>query len=59
MTIHWKAVVLYFTVVLFVDPLIPRVTPLYFTVNFTKFVSLKNLSVLELALSGTKGLTLL
>ena len=40
MTIHWKAVKQYFTVVL-----------LYF--NFTQFV---NLSVLDLVLSGVKGL---
>ena len=82
MTIHWKAVEQYFTVVLFVNPLTPRVKPwviqsfltfdsmdrtfvgkllsstvlwccLFF--NFTQFVILENLSVLDLALSGVKG----
>ena len=41
MTIHWKAVEQYFTVVLFV---------------FTQFVILDNLSIYDLALSGVKGL---
>ena len=41
MTIHWKAVEQYFTAVLFFFP---------------KFVILENLSVLDLALSGVKGL---
>ena len=40
MTIHWKAVEEYFTVLLFVF----------------QFVILENLSVLDLALSGAKGL---
>ena len=81
MTIHWKAVERYFTVVLFVNPLTPRVKPwviqsflifdnncdhsfesctllwccLFF--NFTKFLIMENLSVLDLVLSGMKGLT--
>ena len=42
MTIHWKALEQYFTVLLFV---------------FTQFVILENLSVLDLALSGMKGLS--
>ena len=42
MTIHWKAVEQYFTVVLIF--------------NFTKFVILENLSILDLALRGVKGL---
>ena len=41
MTIHWKAVEQYFTVLLF---------------DFTQFVILENLSVLDLALSGVEGL---
>ena len=40
-TIHWKAVEQYFTVVLF---------------NFTQFVILENLSTLDLAMSVVKGL---
>ena len=42
-TIRWKAVQQYFTVVLFVF-------------NFTKFVILENLSILDLALSRVKEL---
>ena len=42
MTIHWKAVEQYITVVLFF--------------NLTQFVTLENLSVLDLALSGVKGI---
>ena len=88
MTIHWKAVEQYFTVVLFVNPLAPRVKPwviqsflifdsmdrtlsvtirwtavkqcftvvLFFV--FTQFVILENVSILDLALSGVKGLSL-
>ena len=41
MTIHWKAVEQHFTVVLFF--------------NFTQFVILENLSILDLALLGVKG----
>ena len=41
MTIHWKAVEQYFTV--------------FF--NFTRFVILDNLSILDLVLSGVKRLT--
>ena len=44
MTIHWKAIEQYFTVVLFF--------------NFTQFVILQNLSILDLALSRVKGLTI-
>ena len=44
MTIHWKAVEQYFTVVLFVLS------------SFIQFVNLKNLSVLDLELSRAKGL---
>ena len=43
MTIHWKVVERYFTVVLFVFSL-------------TNFIILEKLSILELALSGVKGL---
>ena len=43
MIIRWKAVEQYCTVVLFVF-------------NFTPFVILENVSVLDLALSGVKGL---
>ena len=46
MTIHWKAVEQYFTVVLFVF-------------NFTQSVIFENLSILDLALLRVKGLTLL
>ena len=46
MTIHWKAVEQYFTVVLFA----------FF--NFPQFVILNNLSFLDLVLSGVKGLIL-
>ena len=45
MTIHWKAVEQYFTVVLFVF------------LNFTQVVILNNLSIFDLGLSGMKGLT--
>ena len=48
MTIHWKAVEHYFAVVLFVC--------LFFFFNFTQFVILENLSILDLALSGVKWL---
>ena len=41
MTIHWKAIEQYFTVCFF---------------DFTQFVILENLSILDLALSGVKGL---
>ena len=44
MTIRWKAVEQYFTIVLFV----------FF--NVTQFVILENLSILDLALPGVKGL---
>ena len=44
MTIHWTAVEQYFTVVLFVF-------------NFTQFVMLENLSIMDLPLSEVKGLT--
>ena len=44
MTIHWKAVEQYFTVVLFV----------FF--NFNQFVILENLLILYLGISGMKGL---
>ena len=40
MTIHWKAVEQYFTVLF----------------NFTKFAILENVSLLDLALSGMKGI---
>ena len=40
--IHWKAVEQYFIVVF---------------LNFTQFVSLENLSILDLALSGVNGLS--
>ena len=43
MTIHWKAAEKYFTVVLLVF-------------NFTQLVILENLSILDLTLSGVKGL---
>ena len=43
-TIHWTAGEQYFTLVLFV------------TFNFTQFLILENLSVLDLALSGVKRL---
>ena len=46
MTIDWKAVEQYFTVVLFVFP----------SSHFTKFVILENALTLDLALSGVKGL---
>ena len=62
----------YFTMVLFVNPLTPRVKPwviqsfqyftieLYFTVvlffNFSRLLILYDLSILDLALSGMKGL---
>ena len=42
MTLHWKVVLQYFTVML-----------LFF--NFTQFVILEKLSILDLALSGVKG----
>ena len=45
MTIDWKAVAQYFTVVLIVF-------------NFIQFVILENLSTLDLALSGVNGLKL-
>ena len=86
MTIHWKAVEWHFTVVLFVNPLTPRVKPwviqsfltfdsmdrtlkcdhslescravLYCGTVFSQFYPvcncLKNLSILDLALSGVK-----
>ena len=44
MTIHWKAVEQYFTVVLSVF-------------KFTQFVILENLSVMDLALSGVTGIS--
>ena len=70
MTIHWKAVQQYFTVVLFVNPLTPRVKPLVIQsfltfdsmntnltlFNFQLLVILENLSILDLALPGVKGL---
>ena len=69
MTIHWKGVEQYFTVMLFVNTLTPRMKPwviqsfLTFVsverTNFTKFGSLENLSTLDLALSGVKGLRVL
>ena len=43
-TIHWKAIEKYFIGVLF-------------AFNFTKFVFLENLSILDLALPGVKGLS--
>ena len=43
MTIHWKDVEQYFTVVLFIF-------------QFSQFVILENLSILDLTLSGVKGL---
>ena len=43
MTIHWKAVTQYVTVMLFVS-------------QFFKFLILGNLTILDLALSGVKGL---
>ena len=46
MTIHWRVVEQYFTVVLC----------LFF--NFTRFIILEHLSVLDLALSGVKGFIL-
>ena len=88
MTIHWKTVEQYFTVVLFVNPLTPRVKPWVnqsfltfdslkktlkcgrslessstllwrcFVFSFTQFVILEHLSVLDLALSGVKGVNM-
>ena len=46
MAIHWNAVEQYVTVVLFV-----------FFFNFTPFVILEKFSILDLALSGGKGLS--
>ena len=48
MTIHWKDVERYFTVVLGL-----------FFFSFTQFVILDNLSIWDLALSGVKGLNTL
>ena len=61
MTIHWKAVEQYFTVVLFVNPLTPRVKP-WVIQSFLTFDSmdrtliLENLLILDFELSGAKGL---
>ena len=45
MTFHWKAVEQCFTVVMFVFQ------------NFTQFVLVENVSILDLTLSGVKELT--
>ena len=50
MTIRWKTVEQYFTVVPFVL--------FFFIFNFTQFVILENLSILDLAFSGGKGLSI-
>ena len=50
MTIHWNSVEQYFTVVLLA---------VFLFFNFTQFIILENISVLDFALSGLNGLRLL